>query len=110
MNELLYIVEDCPTFLHSIDNRGEIIVHQDHVGSILGDIGPCDTHCDADVGHFDCRRIVNAVARHCDNLPMSAQGGNNSQFVFRSDACIDANLVNADSIIRRLKDYRDRFH
>ena len=110
MNELLNIVEDCPTFLDGVDNRREIIVDKHHVGSVFRDVRSRDAHRDADVGHLDRCRVVNTVAGHGDNVAVRAQGRNNSQLVLGGDACVDTDLFDALAQLRRPKDYPGRFH
>ena len=56
--------------------RGEVVVGQDHVGGLAGDVGAGLAHRDADVGGLERRRVVDAVAGHRDDLaPSTAASG-----------------------------------
>jgi hypothetical protein len=44
-------------------------------------------HCHADVGRFECRRIINPIPGHCDNFTVSFQGVDQAQFLIGYDAC-----------------------
>lgn len=44
---LLEVVENQTAFLDSGYNRCEVIIQQNHVGSLFGDVRASDTHCDA---------------------------------------------------------------
>ena len=48
---------------------GEIVVGEDHVGGLLGNLSPRNAHGNADVGQLERWRIVDAVARHGHHLP-----------------------------------------
>ena len=43
---------DASTFADSIDNGGEVVVGQGHVGSAFGNVGAGDTHSTADISCF----------------------------------------------------------
>ena len=46
------------------DDRGEVVVGQDHVGRLLRHVGAGHAHGDADVGRLQGRGVVHAVAGH----------------------------------------------
>lgn len=52
--------------LHARDSHDglEVVVHQDHVGRLLADVGSRLAHGHADVGRLQRHRVVDAVARH----------------------------------------------
>ena len=54
----------CVTFFHSCNDGGEVVVQQDHVGGLLGDVRPGDTHGNTDVGLLQGRRVVHTVTCH----------------------------------------------
>jgi len=68
LDRLADVVINPSTFADSRNDGGKVVVRQNHIGDILGDIGSCDTHADADIGIFDGRRVVDAVARHRSDL------------------------------------------
>jgi hypothetical protein len=45
---------------------------------------------DADIGGFQCRRVVDAVANHCDALPRALQIGDDAQLLRRRQPSEDA--------------------
>ena len=44
------VVVDRPPLLDGGDDRGEVVVEQDQVGRLAGDVGAAAAHRDADVG------------------------------------------------------------
>lgn len=60
-DELLGVVVDCSTFLHSLFNRSEVVIDKNHVSSKLGYIGS-RTHCDTNIGLFKSDSIVDAIS------------------------------------------------
>ena len=52
------------TFFHSGNNGGKVVVQQDHVGGLLGDVRSSDPHGNADVCFLQSRRVVHAITRH----------------------------------------------
>eukprot|EP00160_Parvularia_atlantis_P015994 Unigene4852_Nuclearia_a/m.14845 Unigene4852_Nuclearia_a/g.14845 ORF Unigene4852_Nuclearia_a/g.14845 Unigene4852_Nuclearia_a/m.14845 type:complete len:366 (+) Unigene4852_Nuclearia_a:2-1099(+) len=68
-DKLLRVVEDRAALLDRRDDRGKVVVGQDHVGSLLGD-GRARAHGDTDVGFLERGRVVHAVARHGANLAL----------------------------------------
>jgi hypothetical protein len=89
VDELLDVVVDAAAFLHRGDDGGEVIVGEDHVGRLFGDIGPRHPHGDADVGGLHGLRVVDAVSGHGDNLIASLPGVYHLKLVLRGDAGID---------------------
>ena len=71
MDELQDVGVDDPPLLDGRDDGGEVVVRDDHVGSLLGHLRPFDAHRHADVGLLEGRRIVDAVAGHGDDLASS---------------------------------------
>ena len=74
---------------HRRDDGGEVVVGQDHVGRLLGDVGAGDAHRDADVGRLQRRRVVDAVAGHRDDVAVGLQRVDDAQLVLRRDARVD---------------------
>ena len=52
------------------DDRGEVVVGQDHHRGLLGDLGAGDAHGHADVGGLQRRGVVDAVAGHRDHVAL----------------------------------------
>ncbi|KAF3857443.1 hypothetical protein F7725_009302 [Dissostichus mawsoni] len=49
------------------DDGGKVVVQQDHVGGLLGDVRPRDAHSDTDVSLLQSRRVVHTVTCHSHN-------------------------------------------
>src|SRR4030095_4241741 len=58
------VIIDGPPFLHRVNNRGEVIVSEDHISSLFGHVGPSAPHGDTDVGLLERRGVVHSIARH----------------------------------------------
>ena len=56
-------------FAHRLDDRREVVVGEDHVRGLAGDVGAVLPHRDADVRLAQRGRVVHAVARHRDDVP-----------------------------------------
>ena len=63
-DEAADVVVDAPPLLDGGDDRGEVVVGQDHVGRFLAHVGAGDAHGHADVGPAQRRGVVDAVAGH----------------------------------------------
>mmetsp|Transcript_38300 Transcript_38300/g.81772 ORF Transcript_38300/g.81772 Transcript_38300/m.81772 type:complete len:274 (-) Transcript_38300:2083-2904(-) len=63
-DERLHVVVDGPSLLHRVHDGGEVVVREDHVRRLLGDLGAGQSHGDADVSLLEGRGIVDAVPRH----------------------------------------------
>ena len=76
---LQQVVVERAAVRHGLDDRGEVVVGEDHDGGLLGDLGAGDAHRDADVGGLQRGRVVDAVAGHRDDVALllaaAARGG-----------------------------------
>merc|ERR550534_3462114 len=61
-NGLLQVIEDQPALLNTSDNGGKVVVEQDHVSGLLGDVGAGDTHGNTDVSLLQGRRVVDTIS------------------------------------------------
>mmetsp|Transcript_78773 Transcript_78773/g.172782 ORF Transcript_78773/g.172782 Transcript_78773/m.172782 type:complete len:766 (+) Transcript_78773:209-2506(+) len=52
------------TLLDTVDDRGEVIVLQNDVRSILGDLGASDAHSDTNLGLLQGGSVVDSIASH----------------------------------------------
>ena len=84
MDEAEDVGVDDPPLLDGADDGGEVVVGDDHVGRLLGDLGPLDAHGDADVGLLQGRGVVHPVAGHGHHLAPRPAGPR------RSAACARA--------------------
>ena len=62
------VVVEAAAALDRGHDRGEVVVGEDHLGRVLGDLGAGDPHGHADVGAGQRRRVVHAVAGHGDDV------------------------------------------
>jgi len=60
-NELLDVVEDTATFLDGGDDRSKVVVTENNIGSILGDIGTGLTHGNTNISTAERGRIVDTI-------------------------------------------------
>ena len=95
LNHLADVVVDATTLFAGMDDGGEIVVGQDHVGHVLGDVGTGDAHADADIGALDGGRVVHAVARHGHNLVAALPGLHDARLVLGLHARVHAELADA---------------
>ncbi len=65
---------DPPALLDGGDDGGEVVVGQDQVGGLPGDLGAARAHGHADVGAAQGGAVVDAVAGHGDDLARSLPG------------------------------------
>ena len=68
-----------PAPQNCLDDGAELIVHDDNVGGILGDVGAGDAHRKANVGSLQRRPVVRSVARNSNDL----SGGSAPSELFR---------------------------
>ena len=73
-DELADVVEDLTPRLDSGDDRREVVVREDHRPRLARHLRSGQAHRDPDVGAAERRRVVDAVARHGDDVALRAQG------------------------------------
>ena len=93
LHELADVVVDAAAFFHGRDDRGEVVVEQHHRGGFLRYIGAGDTHRHADIRAFQRRRVVHAVAGHCNDMAAILERLDDVEFVFRRNAREDRNVL-----------------
>ena len=89
VHELLDVVVDAAAFLDRDHDRGEVVVGEHHVGRLAGDVGAGTPHRDPDVGGFDRRGVVDAVAGHRHHVAERLERLHDPQLVLGRDAGID---------------------
>jgi hypothetical protein len=65
---LLDVIVDGASFFHGRRDRSEFVIREDHLSRLLRDLGTFDAHRDTDVGLLQRWGVVDAVARHRNNL------------------------------------------
>ena len=104
--ELADVREDPAALADGADDRGEVVVGEDHVRRLLGDVGAGDAHRDADVGRLQRGRVVDAVAGHRDDPAVGLQRVDDPQLVLGRDAGVDGDLPHrgcARVVVERLE-------
>ena len=87
------VVVEASTALDGGDDGGEVVVGEDHLGGVLGDLGAGDPHRHADVRSGERRRIVHAVARHGDDVPLLLEDADQPHLVLGRHSGDDADAV-----------------
>ena len=70
----------------AVDDAGEVVVEQDEVRGLLGDVGAVQPHGDADVGLLQRRRVVDPVAGDGDDLALLLQRFDEVHLLLGGDA------------------------
>ena len=90
LDDLADVVVNTATLFAGTDDGGEVIVGKHHVGDVLGNVGAGDAHTHADVGALDGRGVVDAVARHGDDLVTRLPSLDDTGLVLGLDAGVHA--------------------
>ena len=61
------------TFFHSSHNGGKVIIQENHVSSLFGDIRSSNTHSYTNVSLLQSRRIIDTIASHSHNGALLVQ-------------------------------------
>jgi len=102
-DELPDVVVDHPALLDGAHDRGKIVVQEDHVAGLLGDVRAHDAHGDADVGALQGGGVVDPVARHRHALPPVLQGLDDLELLLGDHPGVDPDVLHP-----LLKDLRGR--
>src|SRR5215207_8402253 len=94
LDELADVVVDDSALLDRGDDGRKVVVGQDHIGSLLGDVGARYAHRHADVSSLQSRGIVYSVAGHGDDMAFLLQGFDYVELVLRRDPRVDGHLLN----------------
>lgn len=95
---LQVVVED-PPFRDGRHEAGKIIVEQDYVGGLARDLAALRVaHGDPDVGLAQRRRVVDAVARHGDDLAAALEVADDLELLLRCCARKDELLLRHDLV------------
>ena len=83
LKELSHSVVHATAPHDSVDNRREIVIHQDDVGCLLGHLSPCDAHRESNVSCLECRAIVRAVSGDTNNIATILERFNQYSLILR---------------------------
>jgi hypothetical protein len=62
------------------DERGDVIIGEDDIGGVLGDVDTGDAHGSANISNLNSGSVVDTVAGHGDDLATSVQRLNHLNF------------------------------
>ena len=83
---LLDVVEDAPAEPHGSDDRREVVIEQHERCGLACDVGSAASHGDADVCRLERGSVVDAIARHRDDLSVQFERGDEAELLLRDDA------------------------
>ena len=66
-----------------------IIIDQSNIRGIHSDVASDFTHCNAHIGFFQRRRVIDAVSDHADRLPVLLICIDPGEFIFRKTSGMD---------------------
>ena len=92
--KLADVLVDRSPLLDCTDDRREVVVCEHDVGRFLRDVGPGDSHRDADVRRLERGGVVDSVPGHRDDIAPSLQRLDDPQLVLGVDACVNGDLAN----------------
>ena len=81
MNYLLDVSVNAPALSYGVLYRRKVVVEQNHVGGLFGDVGARYAHGDADIGLLQGGTVVHAVARHGGDFTRALQRFDYSQLI-----------------------------
>merc|ERR1740138_1151605 len=70
---LAEVVPDNAALTHSSDNGGKVIVSEDHLGGLTGDIGTLLAHGNTHIGGLEGGGIVDTIAGHGGDLSLGLE-------------------------------------
>jgi len=82
LNEFSNVVIESSSPLDSPMDRAEIVIHDDEVRAVLGDVAAA-THAETNIGLFEGFSIGDAVASHSDHAAPSLDTFNHNEFLLR---------------------------
>merc|ERR1712004_96253 len=86
---LLQVVKDQPALLNTSDNGGKVVVEQDHVSGLLGDVGAGDTHGNTNVGLLQSGRVVDTISSDGNDCTHPLATLHNNQLLLGAGSCED---------------------
>ena len=71
VEELSDVLVNASPLFDGVDNRYKVVIREHHVGSFFCYVRPRDAHDNSDVGCFDCRRIVDSIPSHRNDVAIA---------------------------------------
>ena len=87
-----YVVVNAASLFYGGNDAGEVVIGDDHVGGLFGDLRSVEAHRDADVRTLERWRVIHAITGHCNDSAIGLPCVNDAQFVLGGDACIDGDV------------------
>merc|ERR1719188_213732 len=78
---LLQVVKDKTTLLDSSNNGGKVVIKQDHVSGLFGDVRSSDTHGNSNVSLLESRRVIDTISSDGNNGSHSLTTLDNDQLL-----------------------------
>ena len=78
--------------MHCRNDGGETVVEQHDLGRFARHVGAALSHRHANGGSFERRCVIDAIARHCNEVPTVLQRSNDADLLFGVDACVDTHF------------------
>jgi hypothetical protein len=100
--ELADVAVHRPAQLDGRDDAGKRVVQQYHHGGLPGHVGAAGAHRHADVGPFERRRVVGAVAGDRDHLAELLQAGHDAHLVLRAHPAEQQLVGGPQELVQRL--------
>lgn len=73
LQELCNRIVDVAAPHDSLDNAAEVVIGEDDVRGLLGNVSTRQTHGKADVGSFQCWSIISAITGDCHHFPIGSK-------------------------------------
>ena len=83
LNRFFNVIVNSAAFFNCGYDGCEVVVGKGHVGGAFRNVGAGNAHSATDIGGFKRRSVVNAVARHCNNIAVLLPSLNYTDFIFR---------------------------
>ena len=80
-HEAPHVVEDRAALLNGVDDVGEIVLDEHHVGGFARHVAAAPPHRDADVRLADGRRVVDAVAGGGDHMALGLERAHDAELL-----------------------------
>ena len=84
---LFQVIENKTTFFDTSDDWSKVVIQQDHISCLLGDIGTGNTHSNTNISFLEGWGIVNTITSDGDNLTLSLTTVNNNEFLLWWGTC-----------------------
>ena len=92
-DELQDVVVEGAPLSHRAHDRCKVIIGQHHSGGFLRDGRASEAHGYTDIGALQGRRVIDAVARHGDHVPLGLQRPDDFHLMRGGDAGEDPDIV-----------------